>query len=58
MELVVQVKAVIIEPMVLPDITYVWSLVMTCGFYAKSIISPPPAFFSQPRTGPFFSCNI
>ena len=29
--LVDQVKAVIIEPMVLLDITYAWSLVMTCG---------------------------
>ena len=40
MALVDQVKAVIIliEPMVLLDITYDWSLVMTCGFYAKSAI--------------------
>ena len=56
--LVDQVKAVIIEPMVLLDITYVWSLVMTCGFYAKSIIPPHPALLSQPRAGPFFPCNI
>ena len=32
MVLVDQVKAVIIEPMVLLDITYVWSLLLTCGY--------------------------